>query len=75
MNIPMFTSGVFQSIVPEHQYQSQQTRDNDPMFDQCWPTVYDVGPTFVKHWVDVSCFLGYNYAADQLTTFYAIFTH
>ena len=28
------------------------------MFDQCWPTVYDVGPTLVKHWVDVSCLLG-----------------
>ena len=27
------------------------------MFDQCWPTVYDVGPTLVKHWVDVLCFL------------------
>ena len=23
------------------------------MFDQCWPTVYDNGPTLVKHWVDV----------------------
>ena len=29
-----------------------------PMFDQCWPTVYDVSPTLVKHWVDVSCLLG-----------------
>ena len=22
------------------------------MFDQCWPIVYDVGPTLVKHWPD-----------------------
>ena len=28
-----------------------------PMFDQCWPTVYDVGPTLFKH--RVSCFLGW----------------
>ena len=24
------------------------------------PTVYDVGPTLVKHWLDVSCSLGYD---------------
>ena len=28
------------------------------MFDQCWPTVHDVGPELIKHWVDVSCLLG-----------------
>ena len=43
----------------KRQWASQQTRDIDQMFDQCWPTVYDVGPTLVKHWLDVSCFLGY----------------
>ena len=36
---------------------SQQTRHIYPMFDQCWPTVYDVGPTLVKHWIEVSCLL------------------
>ena len=25
------------------------------MFDQSWPTVYDVGRALVKHLVDVSC--------------------
>ena len=30
------------------------------MFDQCWSTGYAAGPTLVKHWVNVSCFLGYN---------------
>ena len=32
---------------------SQQTRHIYPMFAQCWPTVYDVGPTLVNHRVDV----------------------
>ena len=36
----------------------QQTRDIDPMLDQCCATVYDAGPTLVQHWVDVSCSLG-----------------
>ena len=29
------------------------------MFYQCWANVVDDGPTLVKHWVDVSCLLGY----------------
>ena len=28
------------------------------MFDQCWPNVYDVGPTLAKHRVDESCWAG-----------------
>ena len=39
---------------------SQQTRDFDPMLFQCWPTVYDAGPTLNKHWANVSCLLGYH---------------
>ena len=30
------------------------------MFDQCWTNVVDGGPTLVKHWLDVSCLLGYS---------------
>ena len=30
------------------------------MFDQCWSTVYEVGPVLVKHWVNVSCLQGYS---------------
>ena len=37
---------------------TQQTRHTFPMFDQCWAIVVDGGPTLVRHWVDVSCFLG-----------------
>ena len=37
---------------------SQQKRDIDPMLYQCCSTVYDAGPTFVQHWVDVLCLLG-----------------
>ena len=36
---------------------TQQTRHIYPMLDQHWPTVYDIGPTLVKHWIDVSCLL------------------
>ena len=25
---------------------------------QCWPAVYDVGPTLTQHWLNVSCLLG-----------------
>ena len=28
------------------------------MSDQCWANVVDGRPTLVRHWVDVSCFLG-----------------
>ena len=36
----------------------QQTRHIYQMFDQVWSNVVDVEPTLVKHWVNVSCFLG-----------------
>ena len=37
---------------------TQQTWYIDPMLDQCWPTVCDVGPTLFQRWVDVSYLLG-----------------
>ena len=37
---------------------SQQTRDIDPMLEQCWASVVDGSPTFKQHWVDVSFFPG-----------------
>ena len=37
---------------------TQQTRDIDPMLDQCWASVVDGGQTLVQHWVDVSFLLG-----------------
>ena len=39
------------------------------MLDQCWPTVYDVGPTLIQHWVNVSRLLGihvFQYAMIQI---------
>ena len=36
----------------------QKTRDIEPMLGQCWPSVYDAGPTLTRHWLDVSCLLG-----------------
>ena len=33
---------------------SQQTRDLELMLDQCWPAVYDVGPTSNQHCFNVS---------------------
>ena len=39
---------------------SRLTRNLSPMLDQCWANVVDGGPTLVKHWVDVSCLLGYR---------------
>ena len=34
---------------------TQQTRDIESMLGQCWPAVYDVGPTSSQHWLNVSC--------------------
>ena len=31
---------------------------NNNTSTQCWPTVYDAGPTLVQHWVDVLCLPG-----------------
>ena len=39
---------------------SQQTRYLEPMLGQCWPIVYDAGPTLAQHWFKVSCLLGYD---------------
>ena len=43
----------------------QQTRHIYPMFDQCWTNVVDGGPTLVKHWVDMSCFLCTDQSLDN----------
>ena len=34
-----------------------QTRGIQPVLFQCWPTVFDAGPSLKQHWVIVSCFL------------------
>ena len=37
---------------------SQQTQYIEPMLGQCWPAVYDVGPTLTPHWINGACLLG-----------------
>ena len=37
---------------------SQQIRDIHPMLFQCWPTVFDAGPTLKQHWVNAPCLTG-----------------
>ena len=39
---------------------SQQTRDIHPMLFQCWPIVFDAGPTLKQHWVNAPCYLGFH---------------
>ena len=39
-------------------YTTQQTRGIHPMLFQCWPTVFDAGPTLKQHWVNAPCLLG-----------------
>ena len=39
---------------------SQQTRDIEPLLDQCWSTVYDAGPTLIQQWLNVSCLLTWH---------------
>ena len=34
-----------------------QTRGIHPMLVQCWPTVFEAGPSLKHHWVIVQCFL------------------
>ena len=38
---------------------TQQIRGIRPMLFQCWPTVFDAGPTLKQHWVNAPCLLGY----------------
>ena len=45
---------------------SQQTRDIEPMLVQYWPAVYDVGPTLIQHWFNVSCLLGCSLTVNGL---------
>ena len=40
---------------------TQHTRGIHPMLFQCWPTVFDAGPTLKQHWVNASCLLGIYY--------------
>ena len=42
------------------------------MLDQCWPTVYDVGPTFVQHWINVLCLLDYIMHVEETYTVYCL---
>ena len=37
----------------------QQTRGIHTMLFQCWPTVFDAGPTVRRHWVNDPCLLKY----------------
>ena len=37
---------------------TQQTQAIDPVFDQCWASVVDGGPTLIKHWANILCLLG-----------------
>ena len=57
----LFQSLPFRCVRGQPWHVSQQTRQIYPMLDQCWTTVYDVGPTLVKHWVDLSCFLSIDH--------------
>ena len=36
---------------------SQQTRGIHPMLFQCYPTVFDAGPTLQQHWINTVCLL------------------
>ena len=37
---------------------SRQTRDIEPLLDQCWASVVDGGPTLNQQWLNVSCLVG-----------------
>ena len=52
------TYGQYRTNVLGSSPEVEQTRDIDPMLDECWPIVYDAGPIFSQHWVNVSCLLG-----------------
>ena len=39
---------------------TQRIRDIEQMLVQCWPDVYDVGPTLTQHWFTV-VFSGYRH--------------
>ena len=43
----------------------QQTRDIHTMLFQCWPTIFDAGPTLKQYCVNGSCLL-VRYRPDQV---------
>ena len=44
--------------VDKREADPQQTRDIEPLLVQCWPAVYDVGPTLNQQRFNVACLLG-----------------
>ena len=49
---------------------TQQTRDIELMLFQCWPAVYDIGPTLNQHLFNVSCLLGIAYNTCSIAIYY-----
>ena len=39
---------------------SHQTSDVHTMLVQCWPIVYDAGPTLYRHWVTLGSYASFN---------------
>ena len=46
---------------------TQQTRGIQPMLAQCWPIVFDAGPTLYQHWLKVSCLQESSLACKWVT--------
>ena len=46
---------------------AKQTQGIHPMPFQCWPTVFDTGPTMKQHWVNAPCLLGAVYVIAELS--------
>ena len=35
-------------------HRSQYTRDIEPVFVECWPTICDAGPALSQHWLSTA---------------------
>ena len=57
-NGPLESSKEWTFLVCNHLVQSQQKQDINPLFVECWSTVYDAGPALNQRWVKLSCLLG-----------------
>ena len=53
--------------------ESKQTRGLLPMLFQCWPIVFDAGPTLKQHWVKASGLLGKHCLIEKLAVAVHIF--
>ena len=56
-SLPLYVPLIYLLLSSAFYLACGQTRDDDPILGQCWPTIYDDEPTLAQYWVTVSCLM------------------